>query len=247
MIWIEDLAIANRAAWIFGHDAEQLCRALRGRIMDHLLDVGASKIIYLDPRAAVLGSLGAVPPLSDRHRVVATATPEFSADCGCGPTILAIAADGEGREPAATWRLRTLAPASLSDACLLLDPGYNATCSTIEDMSLRFSSDGDIRVKGDPLRLFNFVGSDKIPLEVFDIEENVGLFELIRWYHGQLSKNSTSQISTDYWGFSAYEDGTPIRPEHRRRFCEQAEFALRYPNPFAAGPSWYEQECASNS
>lgn len=79
LVRIEELGIPQLDAWIFEHDVVELCTAVKGAMLCHLLQQGAEKVVYLDPDIALFNSLGEVVDLLDQYSVVLTphvTTPE---------------------------------------------------------------------------------------------------------------------------------------------------------------------------
>jgi hypothetical protein len=72
LVRIEELGIADLEQWIFSHNVVELCTAVKGPMLDHILKRGADKVIYLDPDIALFGSLREVPKLLDRYTIVLT-------------------------------------------------------------------------------------------------------------------------------------------------------------------------------
>ncbi|MFC0389027.1 hypothetical protein [Muricoccus vinaceus] len=72
VLWIKDLGIADLQSWIFKHNVVELCTAVKGQMLLHLLEQGADNVIYLDPDIAVFGTLSPVLDLLDTHNVVLT-------------------------------------------------------------------------------------------------------------------------------------------------------------------------------
>ncbi len=59
-------------AWVFGHDAIAACCAVKGPMLRHLLELGAARVVYLDPDIALfapLPDLGDAPILLTPHRL----------------------------------------------------------------------------------------------------------------------------------------------------------------------------------
>src|SRR4051794_38988739 len=48
LVRIEDLGIPDLDRWIFAHNVAELCTAVKGPMLDHILNRGAEKVIYLD-------------------------------------------------------------------------------------------------------------------------------------------------------------------------------------------------------
>jgi hypothetical protein len=72
IVRIDELGIAATPGWIFEHDLVELCTAVKGPMLCRLLDMGADKVIYLDPDIAVFGSLQPVIDLLDHHDIILT-------------------------------------------------------------------------------------------------------------------------------------------------------------------------------
>src|SRR5262245_35649200 len=49
VIRVTELPFANLQSWLFEHDIVELCTAVKGQVLHHLLKRGAEKVIYLDP------------------------------------------------------------------------------------------------------------------------------------------------------------------------------------------------------
>jgi hypothetical protein len=72
VVRIEELGIPDLASWIFEHDVVELCTAVKGPMLCHLLEHGAGKIVYLDPDIAVLADLSEIERLLDDHDIILT-------------------------------------------------------------------------------------------------------------------------------------------------------------------------------
>ena len=69
---LADLGIPNLNQWIFDHEIVELCTAVKGPMLCHLLESGARKVIYLDPDIAVFDELREIESLLDGHDVILT-------------------------------------------------------------------------------------------------------------------------------------------------------------------------------
>ncbi len=120
---IEELGIPDLQAWMFGHDVVELCTAVKGPMLLHVLAAGAGKVVYLDPDIAVFARLDEVTTLLDTRDVVLTPhllAPEASRDAILDNEIgalkhgiynlgfIAVAASAEGWRFASWWRDRLL-------------------------------------------------------------------------------------------------------------------------------------------
>lgn len=72
LVRIEELGIPDLDRWMFGHDLVELCTAVKGPMLCHVLKSGAKKIIYLDPDIALFGTLDEATSLLDDRSVVLT-------------------------------------------------------------------------------------------------------------------------------------------------------------------------------
>ncbi|MGY3408402.1 hypothetical protein ACVWZV_004515 [Bradyrhizobium sp. GM5.1] len=121
VIRLEELDIPNRSAWTFSHNVVELCTAVKGPMLCHILNSGANKVVYLDPDIAVFSSLEQVTTLLETHSVVLTphlVAPERTAhgilDNEIGSLkhgvynlgFISVANTEEGRSCAAWWSAR---------------------------------------------------------------------------------------------------------------------------------------------
>jgi hypothetical protein len=124
VVRIGELGIKNLDAWMFEHDIVELCTAVKGKMLCHLLGLGAEKVIYLDPDIAVFSSLKEIEDNLDVYDVVLTphqldpdTEPSAIADNELASLkygiynlgFLAVANRSEGNRFAAWWRDRLLA------------------------------------------------------------------------------------------------------------------------------------------
>jgi len=72
LVRIEDFGIANLRAWIFGHQVVELCTAVKGTMLKHILGIGTRKVIYLDPDIALFDTLAPVVKLLDQNSIILT-------------------------------------------------------------------------------------------------------------------------------------------------------------------------------
>jgi hypothetical protein len=86
LVRINDLALPDTERWIFGHDVVELCTAVKGAMLCHMLERGAEKVIYIDPDIALFDRLDEIPRLLDRHDIVLT--PHLTAPETTIPRIL---------------------------------------------------------------------------------------------------------------------------------------------------------------
>lgn len=72
VVRLKELGIPDLTRWTFEHDVVELCTAVKGQMLCHLLADGAEKVIYLDPDIALFEDLSPVVALLDRANVVLT-------------------------------------------------------------------------------------------------------------------------------------------------------------------------------
>jgi hypothetical protein len=108
---------------LFTHDVVELCTAVKGEMLCHLLSQGAQKVLYIDPDIAVLESLAELEILLDHHDVILTphqVEPDEEPHAICDNEIgslkhgvynlgfLGVAATPDGWRFARWWRNRLL-------------------------------------------------------------------------------------------------------------------------------------------
>lgn len=72
VVRIGSLGIKDLRQWVFCHDLVELCTAVKGLMLCHLLDAGAQKVVYLDPDIALFASVQPVIDLLDKYALVLT-------------------------------------------------------------------------------------------------------------------------------------------------------------------------------
>lgn len=73
LVDIDELPIANKRAWIFGHDIVEACTGVKGAALRLLLGkYKEEEVIYLDPDIAVFGSLEPIVEMLEDHSIVLT-------------------------------------------------------------------------------------------------------------------------------------------------------------------------------
>ncbi|MBR0673832.1 hypothetical protein [Neoroseomonas soli] len=120
---IDALDIPDLRRWMFGHDVVELCTAVKGPMLLHLLSAGARKVVYLDPDIAVFGRLDEIEARLDESDLLLTPhllAPETARDAILDNEVgamkhgifnlgfIAVAASAEGRRFAHWWRDRLL-------------------------------------------------------------------------------------------------------------------------------------------
>jgi len=72
ILWGQELPIDNINSWMFTHNIVEMCTAVKGPVLDLLINSGADKVIYLDPDIAVFESLQPIVDLLDSNDVILT-------------------------------------------------------------------------------------------------------------------------------------------------------------------------------
>jgi hypothetical protein len=72
VVQAEDLPLPDIKQWLFEHDLVELCTAVKGPMLCHLLELGAQKVFYLDPDIALFSSLREIETLLDTYDLVLT-------------------------------------------------------------------------------------------------------------------------------------------------------------------------------
>jgi hypothetical protein len=122
----DQLGIPRFRAWLFKHELVEACTAVKAAMLQHLLALGAERVIYFDPDIAVFHPLTA---LDDQHAVASVVLTPHQADPNDSPIavgdnelsalrygifnlgFLAVRNDESGRAFAAWWAAR------LHEAC----------------------------------------------------------------------------------------------------------------------------------
>ncbi|MGL4687023.1 MAG: hypothetical protein ACRCVY_09760 [Commensalibacter sp.] len=72
VVRLEDLGIDDLTRWSFKHNVVELCTAVKGKMLCHILEKGAQKVFYLDPDIAVFSSLQPLVDQLDEKDVLLT-------------------------------------------------------------------------------------------------------------------------------------------------------------------------------
>jgi hypothetical protein len=71
-VWGHELPIPEVSAWIFKHDLVELCTAVKGPMLELLVEREIEKVIYLDPDIAVFAPLDEIAAELDESSIVLT-------------------------------------------------------------------------------------------------------------------------------------------------------------------------------
>lgn len=72
VVRMTDLGIPDCLSWAFEHDIVELCTAVKGQMLCHMLEQGIDRVIYLDPDTALFAPLTEVIDLLAHHSAVLT-------------------------------------------------------------------------------------------------------------------------------------------------------------------------------
>jgi lipopolysaccharide biosynthesis glycosyltransferase len=68
--WLDDLEVENKKAWIFKHTVVELCTAVKGLYLRHLINQDHKKIVYIDPDIAIFNDLSPIESLLDEYAIL---------------------------------------------------------------------------------------------------------------------------------------------------------------------------------
>jgi lipopolysaccharide biosynthesis glycosyltransferase len=72
VVYAKDLGIPDFRKWLFKHDIVEASTAVKGKMLQHMLQQGADNVVYLDPDIAVFSSLHGIVGRLDNHSIVLT-------------------------------------------------------------------------------------------------------------------------------------------------------------------------------
>lgn len=72
VIYAKDLGFPDFRKWLFKHDIVEASTAVKGKMLQHLLEQGAEKVVYLDPDIALFSNLQGIVDRLDSHSIVLT-------------------------------------------------------------------------------------------------------------------------------------------------------------------------------
>jgi len=87
------------------------------------------------------------------------------------------------------------------------------------------------RVDGEPLGFYHFTGFDSGAHRVMAMKNATGnraVQELIEWYEHETQAGSKGPK----WAFSTFDDGTPIRTQHRLIYRDRKDLQAAFPDPY---------------
>jgi hypothetical protein len=72
VLYAKDLGFESFKSWLFKHDIVEASTAVKGKMLCHILEGGADKVVYLDPDIAVFSNLDGIIRRLDTHSIVLT-------------------------------------------------------------------------------------------------------------------------------------------------------------------------------
>jgi hypothetical protein len=72
VIWVQDLPLKALQSWIFKHNVVELCTAVKGFVLNHILNTGAPIVIYIDPDIALFNKMDPVLEALEEASIVLT-------------------------------------------------------------------------------------------------------------------------------------------------------------------------------
>ena len=72
VVYAKDLGFPEFRKWLFKHDIVEASTAVKGKMLQHLLEQGAEKVVYLDPDIAVFSSLQGIVDRLDEYSIILT-------------------------------------------------------------------------------------------------------------------------------------------------------------------------------
>lgn len=70
VVWLEELDIPNINSWAFKHTVVELCTAVKGFYLKHLVNQGHEKIFYIDPDIVIFNELTPLEELLDDNGIL---------------------------------------------------------------------------------------------------------------------------------------------------------------------------------
>jgi hypothetical protein len=170
--------------------------------------------------------------------------------------FVAVRTKGEGARFAAWWNERLLnwcydemdkgifvdqrwcdhVPALFDRVKVVRDPGYNIASWNLSTRKVDIAKDGVIRVNGHRLRFWHFtkLGPMGDAMTRKYGATNFPVYEIWRWYRGQVQAATDPTIPTGWWAYGRFSDGTPIEQLHRRIYRIRPDLQAHFADPFDA-------------
>jgi hypothetical protein len=178
--------------------------------------------------------------------------------------FIAVANTPEGNRFARWWRDRLLSfcfddvpnglftdqkwcdhvPALFSEVHVLRHAGYNVASWNLSRRPISIEENGTILAGGVPLKFFHFTKVTHVGEVMLERYCNgqLAIFELLNWYRKQLQKHVAVGLPSGWWAFGKFDNGEPVRREHRLAYRRRADLRMRYPDPYgAADPTVFRE------
>ena len=127
-----------------------------------------------------------------------------------------------------------LVPCFFDRVKVLRDPGYNVASWNLSQRRFSFDSDGNLLVNGQLLRFFHFTKLGPIGDSMTSryAKDNVEVYEVWSAYRRWIKAETDARISSGYWSYGVFSDGTKISKEARRIYRERLDVRAKFPQPF---------------
>jgi hypothetical protein len=118
---------------------------------------------------------------------------------------------------------------------ILKDPGYNTASWNVSQRRITIDSEGNVRANDGLLRFWHFtkLGPLGDVMTRRYAKDQIVVYELWRWYRGQVERATSPQIPERHWAFGNFEDGTAIERSHRLLYRERQDLQEHFRNPFS--------------
>ena len=183
--------------------------------------------------------------------------------------FLAVADRPEGRRFARWWKDRLehfcrddiarglftdqrwidLVPAFFPTCKILRHPGCNAATWNLTRRRVEGDFDRGFAVNGLPLVFYHFSGFDNGAQGGMLLRygaDQPALFRLRHWYVEETARVDKHGFRRRRWRYDTYDNGEPIRPEHRAGYWDRADVRPFFPHPFAAAGNSYWAWCQAH-
>jgi hypothetical protein len=141
-----------------------------------------------------------------------------------------------------------LVPAFFDKVKVSRNAGYNVASWNLSHRDVTINESGEVFANNDPLRFFHFTKIEGVGLGMVNkyAKDNIHVYELVSWYKHWLGRFTSPQIPRKWWHYGRFQNGEPIRKEHRLLYRGWPDLQQSYPDPFAAGEKSYYQWLRDN-
>lgn len=123
------------------------------------------------------------------------------------------------------------APIFFDGVWIVKSSRHNVATWNLTTRSLTGSRAEGYRVDGEPLGFYHFTGFDSGAHRVMAVKNALGnhaVQELIAWYE----RETAAEGKKPAWAFAAFDDGTPIRTQHRLIYRDRKDLQAAFPDPY---------------